>query len=182
MDVSQDQLKQLLIYNKNTGEFTWKVRPTHMFPSTRACNSWNTRYSNKIAGTDGLFNGKYYRVIRINGSQYLAHRIAWVFMNGTEPNEIDHIDSDGLNNKWANIRNVTHRDNCKNTRLGTKNTSGVVGVHWCNRDEKWIARINDNGKTICLGYFSKLKDAKKARKIAENNYGYHINHGTKKRK
>lgn len=148
-----------------------------MFKRQHDCNVWNTRYSGKRAGTKSLFNGKWYVVLRILGKQYLAHRVAWFYVTGEEPVEIDHQDSNGLNNKWGNLRNVTHRVNCKNTRMKGNNKSGVMGVHWCNRDERWVSRIFVNGKSKCLGYFKNKQDATDARLQAEKEYGFHDNHG-----
>ena len=50
------------------------------------------------------------------------------------------------------------------------NTSGVRGVSWHKGTQKWAARITVQGKTIALGYYSKLEDAKKARENAEREY------------
>lgn len=48
--------------------------------------------------------------------------------------------------------------------------SGVKGVHWSNRDSCWIAKIGFQGRTIYLGHFSTLEEAKKARAEAEEKY------------
>ena len=178
MNLTQLQVQKLLTYNPITGDLTWNVRDVSMFKDKRSCKSWNTRYSGKCAGTNGLFNGKWYIAVRILGVSYLAHRVIWLYVTGVIPDEIDHEDSDGLNNTWFNLRNVTHQENCKNTRMGKSNTSGTVGVHWCNRDQRWVARIQVDGKTKSVGYFKNKQDAIYARLQSEQKYGYHENHGT----
>lgn len=178
MDITQTELKRLLIYNENTGELFWNNRPLSMFKSERDFKVWNTRYSGKHVGTKALFNGKWYISLTLFSKKYLAHRLIWLYVTGVEPDEIDHEDSNGLNNKWCNLRNVTHQENCKNTRMGKSNTSGTVGVHWCNRDKYWIARINVNGKTTGVGHFKNKQDAIDARLQAERQYDFHENHGT----
>lgn len=50
------------------------------------------------------------------------------------------------------------------------NTSGVKGVYWNTREKIWIAKIGVKGKSITLGRFKSLDDAKKARKDAEEKY------------
>lgn len=50
------------------------------------------------------------------------------------------------------------------------NTSGIKGVYWSRREQIWIARIGYKGKMIHLGRFSKIEDAAKARKQAEELY------------
>ena len=50
------------------------------------------------------------------------------------------------------------------------NTSGVRGVSWHRRIGAWAARITVQGRTISLGYYAKLEDAKRAREEAEKEY------------
>lgn len=50
------------------------------------------------------------------------------------------------------------------------NTSGVPGVTFRKKEQKWYARIYLKGKEIRLGYFESKKDAIKARKEAEKKY------------
>lgn len=177
MNLTQEQVRQLLTYNKNTGEIFWKLRDISLFKDERSWKTWNTRYSGKHAGTKGQFNGKWYGVIRINSRQYLTHRVIWLHVTGDSPIEIDHEDSNGLNNKWSNLRNVTHQVNCTNTRMKSNNISGSMGVHWCNRDKRWVARIHLQGKTVGLGYYRDKQEAIDARLKAEIKYGFHENHG-----
>ena len=55
-------------------------------------------------------------------------------------------------------------------KLSKCNKSGVVGVHWDVRKQRWVARIGIQGKKIFLGHFKDIKDAEKARKQAEEKY------------
>ena len=50
------------------------------------------------------------------------------------------------------------------------NTSGVRGVDWVKKQQKWRARIRFKGKEIHLGLFSTLEAAAKARALAEEKY------------
>lgn len=47
------------------------------------------------------------------------------------------------------------------------NTSGIKGVVWHKRHEKWMARIKVNGKLKYLGYYTDFDDAVCARLSAE---------------
>lgn len=119
-----------------------------------------------------------YRRVTFKGARLAEHRVAWLLFYGCWPlHEIDHINQNKLDNRISNLRDVPKALNQKNTRLPTNNTSGVQGVCWIERDAAWSAVINDNGKTIYLGYFKDFFDACCARKAAEPKYGYHINHG-----
>ena len=109
-----------------------------------------------------------------------AHRIAYFLMENEMPTgEIDHIDGDGLNNKWANIRNVSHSENAKNQKKNINNKSGMVGVHLDTVNSKWYAQITVNKKPIFLGRYKEKGLAESARKNAEIKYGFHSGHGTR---
>ena len=48
--------------------------------------------------------------------------------------------------------------------------TGVKGVYWSNREQCYIAKIGFKGKSIMLGRFHSLVEAKKARQSAEEEY------------
>jgi hypothetical protein len=121
-----------------------------------------------------------YRSIGINGLHLSAHRIAWFLHYEEWPNAIDHINGDGLDNRITNLRNVTRVENAKNSCMYANNTSGVLGVSWHKHRKKWEVRISNNGKSLNIGCFIDIEDAKKARAQAEIKYGYHPNHGRKR--
>ncbi len=91
-------------------------------------------------------------------------------MTKEQPKEIDHIDGNGLNNKWSNLRSVSHSINAKNQKKHKNNTSGNSGVTFRKDSNKWRARIMVNDKSISLGTFLKKEDALSARIEAENKY------------
>lgn len=81
----------------------------------------------------------------------------------------DHIDRNPLNNRKSNLRKATHKENLRNQSRSTRNTSGVVGVGWYERYNKWRAYIKTN-KRITIGYFENKDDAIRARLNAEVKY------------
>lgn len=85
----------------------------------------------------------------------------------------DHENQDGLDNQRSNLRPVTKKENCENQGISKNNTSGHKGVSWHKQNSKWQASIRHNYKLIHLGYFDKVKDAVKTRKIAEKKYFTH---------
>lgn len=101
-----------------------------------------------------------------------GHRAAWALHYGEWPKcQVDHRDGDGLNNRINNLRDSTHAQNQRNQRLHVRNKSGVRGVCFCKRTEKWQALIWDgNGKRIHLGRFPTVEAAAAARKEAEDKY------------
>lgn len=82
----------------------------------------------------------------------------------------DHINRNPLDNRKSNLRKVTVSQNNQNKKIARNNTSGIIGVHWNKNENKWIARIQDNGKRILIGKFELKNDAIKARLQAEAEY------------
>jgi hypothetical protein len=71
----------------------------------------------------------------------------------TDPEiEVDHRDSDGLNNTGKNLRIATPQQNVHNRRLNRDSSSGFKGVGWHVQVDKWRVRIRVNGKSL-LGLF-----------------------------
>ena len=50
------------------------------------------------------------------------------------------------------------------------NSTGVKGVIWSHKFNKWQARIRADGQYIHLGYFEKIEDAIVARQESEMTY------------
>lgn len=73
--------------------------------------------------------------------------------------EVDHFDSNGLNNQRCNLRTATRSQNCAN-RVSFKNsTSKYKGVGWVKRQNKWHAKIRKNGQVKHLGFFDNENEA-----------------------
>jgi hypothetical protein len=165
-ELTQDRLKSLLNYNPATGEFTWAV-------------DRGGRRIGEVAGYIGRDKyRKAYRRTRVDGKEYLVHRLAWLYSYGEWPkNEIDHIDQNSLNNRLSNLRDVTTLENQKNQKTPKNNSSGTMGVYFDIAAQKWRAYINVESKRLHLGLFKSKEDAISARKKAEVKYGFHKNHG-----
>jgi len=120
-----------------------------------------------------------YRKVRVDGKLQRLHRVLWADANGPIPAgmQIDHINGDTLDNRLENLRLVTHKDNARNAKRRSDNKSGVTGVHWKKKNQKWTAQIKDNGKQVYLGLHDDWFEAVCARKSAEKRLGYHVNHG-----
>lgn len=72
---------------------------------------------------------------------------------------VDHIDGDGLNNRRANLRLATPKENMRNRKRAVTNKSGYKGVTFFPRTGKWKASIGVDGKCISLGYFDTPQSA-----------------------
>jgi len=166
MMITQARLKEVLNYNPDTGLFTWRKRD---------CNKFNAKFAGKVAGTNK--SCEYTRIL-IDGNIYKAHRLVWLYVHGEWPRkEIDHINHDPIDNRLANLRDVSHLVNGRNSSLKKNSKTGVSGVNWHSAKKRWQSRINANGKRVHLGDYLDFFDAVCARKSAELLYNYHPNHG-----
>jgi len=77
------------------------------------------------------------------------HRLIMGLENG-DKRQIDHINSNGLDNKECNLRICTQAENCRNRKRIRK----YKGINWQLSHLKWRARIWVNKKRIHLGYFN----------------------------
>ena len=124
---SHSRLVELLAYDALTGVFTWKL--------DRA----NTAKAGGKAG--GVITSGKYVDIRVDGKAYKAHRLAWLYVTGDDPGTatVDHIDCNGLNNAFANLRLATRRQQRFNWG-GRKD----VGIEYDKRrpNKPWLARFD----------------------------------------
>lgn len=165
--LSQDYLKECLYYNPETGVFTWNNRPISHFKNQMYQDIWNLKYSNTESGYTNVAG---YLSICINYKRYLAHRLAFLYVEGYIPeNGIDHIDRNRLNNKWSNLREVSQSCNLQNCNLRKNNTSGINGVSWHKNKNKWVSYIVINYETKHIGIFDNFNDAVMARYQEEIN-------------
>jgi len=150
--ITQKYLKSILEYDPDTGVFIWKIRKKGI--------------KRKVAG---YINNNGYRVITINRTTQLAHRLAWLYMTGEWPKgQIDHINHDKDHNRIENLNDVSVRGNAHN-RLDNKT---FVGVYWHPDNNKWISKINIRGKIEYLGSFETHLAACYARHQANLEIGY----------
>jgi len=157
-ELTQEQLKSHLVYCKDSGLFH------------RVDNG------SKL----GCLSSKGYLKITVLRKNYMAHRLAWLYVHGCMPkDQIDHINHDKADNKISNLREVSNQENLKNQSVRSTNTSGFIGVYWDKKQEKWSSQVMVDAKCIFLGRFKKKQDAIKARKKANIKYGFHKNHGEK---
>lgn len=172
---SQETLQALLHYEPETGQLFWKPRPREMFSSDRIWKGWNTKYAEKPAFTSTTTAG--YHQGDLLGKNRLAHRVIWKWVTGEEPGVIDHESGDQGDNRWCNLRSVDDQANRLNASRSKNNTSGVLGVAFEPRRQKFEAYIMLARRKKFLGYHPTLEAAAAARKAAEQRLGFHPNHG-----
>jgi hypothetical protein len=95
----------------------------------------------------------------------LIHRlVAIAFIeNPDDKIDVDHIDGNRKNNNVMNLRWATRSENNMNQKLRKDNHSGVKGVHWNAKLQKWRAQITMDCIPVYLGCYDDLQEAKQAR-------------------
>lgn len=135
-----DYFSKFFTYNKETGEIRWRV----------AIHRANHK-AGDIAGTSDN-NG--YRILRIDGRGFKAHRVAWLLTYGVWPKSIlDHINKITSDNRIENLREVTYSQNQSNSRK-------FKGVY--EGRASFYSQITHDGKKIYLGSFATKELAKLA--------------------
>lgn len=158
--LTQQYLKKIIYYDPETGWMSWN-----------GSKNWTKR------GSIGYINQYGYKVVMIDGKNYSAHRLAWLYIHGEfPPSQLDHINHDRADNRMINLRAVTNQENQMNRKF-TGNSSGFRGVYWDKARKKWAPKIKYNQVIINLGRFDTLEEAISARLSAEADYGFHANHG-----
>jgi hypothetical protein len=146
VELTQEILKSVLAYDKDTGVFTWVLSVGRKI---------------KVGGVAGGVNSEGYCKIRINAKQYSAHRLAWLYVHGKWPDsQIDHINGIRADNRIENLRDISPRENQQN---GLCHRNGhLAGTSFRKTRRKWLAHIQVNKKLIHLGYFDTEIEAHQA--------------------
>lgn len=149
--LTHEELLDLVTYDPETGSFT--------------------RNDPLKAGPNISQRG--YFQISLKNTTYLVHRLAWFYVHGVWPeNTIDHIDGDRLNNRIANLRDVTASVNNQNrVYASSNNKAGVLGVNFHAPLNKWRARFKLDGKQKHIGYFDTCAAAHAAYLAAKSAAG-----------
>ena len=144
-DLTAETLRALLDYELDGGIFRWRV----------------SRQRIQIGAVAGAVNSDGYIVIRINGTLFKAHRLAWLYTHGVMPtHDIDHLNGNKADNRITNLRDVSRSVNMQNqTRAGRGSASGLLGVSWNKRVERWHASIWVNKRKQHIGYFNTADEA-----------------------
>lgn len=153
-NITQDQLKEILIYSKENGEFYWRKNRVKALVGKK---------TGEIIGTGVI-------IIRTTYGKFQAHRLAWLYEFGYFPQFIDHINGNNKDNRMENLRECTHAENHQNRGRQSNNKSGYPGVGWHSLRKKWRACITLNRKQIHLGLFDDKEAAYDAYCKAKSEY------------
>jgi hypothetical protein len=129
---------------------------------------WKKSGSGRVHKNAGCMHRNGYIVITIDGKQYPAHRLIYLYHHGYMPEpEIDHKNRKRSDNKIDNLREASVSCNQRNRGNPSNNKSGIKGVWYDNREKKWRAGIRNNNIQSNLGCFSYKYEAVLMRLAAE---------------
>lgn len=129
----------LLVYNNDSG-FGW---------------------NKKLAGEQVGSNHRGYLRVGFQGKNYLVHRLCWYMYHQEEPEVIDHIDGNTLNNKISNLRSVTHQVNSINREFPE-----YPGVYWEADRQRYRVQYRKDGKLYNVGRYETKEQAELVSKLA----------------
>ena len=154
--ITFEEIKKTFIYDPETGNFFWRIKPSKRFPAGMKAGS--------------LVDG--YIRISHKGKTYGAHRLAWLYIHGEHPeHQIDHINCNPSDNRIKNLRKATQLENAQNRRYPQKNNShGTLGITFDPIKNLWRARVTVNGKRKYIGKYKLKEDAYNAYVEAKRSF------------
>lgn len=159
-DLTKEEVEAVVDYDPETGIFLWKRHrgTTATIKAGRIAGRVSPSYGRKMGGRRQIF---------IKGRYLYASRLAWLLVTGDWPSDqLDHINGDVLDDRFANLRECTQSQNMANARRALNNTTGFKGVSFVesqNGPNKFKATIKKDNKSIFLGWYPTAEAASAAR-------------------
>ncbi len=168
INVPIEVILEKLSYDKSSGMLSWKGKSRNSGKPAGYYRINDSGITYLIVGIG--YKGKVYKIF--------GHRLAWLIVTGVWPDEIDHVNGDGQDNKWDNLSNGNRTDNNKNHKRQINNSSGLPGVSFVTSTGKWRVFGNKEGKQVHLKSTGDFFEACCTRKSWEVYNGYSVRHGT----
>jgi hypothetical protein len=156
------QSEALTLFDYRDGKLYWRVKPSRGV---------------YVGDEVGTISSTGHRRLMYKRKIYSIHRVIWLMHYGYMPSEIDHKDTDKLNNKIENLR-IAEQKNQQNVGFRSDNTSGAKNVYWFKPMKRWSVIVSAKKVRHNLGYFDDFELADLVATEARNKYhGAFANHG-----
>lgn len=151
----------MFTYNPETGLFYWNA---DRWRGQTARNPRGHVFCRAGSVVKGSRCAKGYIRMRVatpgRGPEWFAsHRLAVAYVTGVDPGpcEVDHINGNPCDNRFANLRVCEKSQNQANARRRRDSRSGFKGVR--REGNKWVARCRHNGTRVYLGLYDTPEEA-----------------------
>lgn len=149
-ELETNLILESLHYDKDTGNFFWK----------------KSRGNMKSGSLAGSLDGHGYICIQIGRRPHRAHNLAWMFHYGKWPEQcIDHINRNRSDNRICNLRDISFKDNIKNSprsKSGEIDSIQIGGDHYKKQSYQHWNMVADTDLPYLLGcatkYVTRWKD------------------------
>ncbi|MBO0141521.1 HNH endonuclease [Agrobacterium sp. Ap1] len=179
-ELTYAQVSALLKYDPESGKLFWRERSADHYRHTTKPDALAKTFNSTFAGREAFtyVDSNGYRCGNLMNKPNRAHRVIWLLSHGVWPtNGVDHINGNPEDNRLVNLRAADQQLNCRNQSRSRRNTSGVTGVHYDKKLEKWSAHITVCRRNIYLGNFDDFFEAVQCRLEANIKYGFSSTHG-----
>lgn len=141
-EITVERLKERVNYDPETGKMIW-------------IKSFKSKIGNEV----GCVGDNGYRYVRIDGFDYLVHRLAVLYMTGEMPKGVvDHKNGDTIDNRWENLRDATQSQNMANMTVSPRDLPRGI-YHRPDRPHPFLAKITRDGEEHHIGYFDTVDEA-----------------------
>jgi len=154
------EVTKVFLNHRAKGQFATLIDTEDLPKIKEFPNNWNVNFQN----SDHI-----YVVTTLGGQSFRMHRI----INECPTDKmVDHINGNTLDNRKANLRNVTGKENQQNRSKGAQRNSksGIRGVCWVGQRNKWRADIKVDGKRIYLGLFDTKEEAEREAVVGRKQF------------
>lgn len=155
---SAEELREIYTYEPDTGIFRWKNPPRNAAAKPGDMAGFKTNHG--------------YIKLRACGETHMAHRLAWLYMKGKWPLEVDHRNGIRDDNRFANLRHIKGGASIQqqNQKKRVDNSTGYTGVYFHKQGGKFRASIRVKGKKLMVGEFRTAEEASLAYLAAKRKF------------
>lgn len=140
-------------------------RPRNHFKNLQAFESWKTTWAGRYIINET--SDKKYYYLNVGGANIArqplkVHRIVYALHHNTIDFQnllIDHINSDGKDNRPENLRLATYSQNLFNRPKQVNNKIGHKNIRYHESCKKFTVQVGFKGKAIYFGSYSIIEEA-----------------------